>query len=342
MEFGADRLLVVEAEGDLREHVANLLTNAGYKVSAEPAATLKTVLASLPDVIVVGANPPQLDCCDLLADVKGSEQARHIRVIMLAAGGSAERIRGLDLGADDVLSLPFDDRELLARVRAQLREKRPEDELRESVRHGRKSQREARRVIHVLNQGRRTVRLGFSLLILCALLASAGFGFLYWRSQRQNVRVYTALAKLQTGIAGERELLELARRARSQAEQSATNSTEAQRQNLRQQSKELRDKLGSADPSQVAAIERQLRAANERLQRLETESTVAQDVIRSYSASVCLLHVVVGFRDKRSGLILRYTTMTPPDSSLGNANEVKVQLGGIGSEVRMDAFGTGC
>lgn len=99
--------------------------------------------------------------------------------------------------------------------------------------------------------------------------------------------------------------------------------------------------MGSADPSQVAAIERQLRAANERLQRLETESTVAQDVIRSYSASVCLLHVVVGFRDKRSGLILRYMTMTPPDSPLGNANEVKVQLGGIGSEVRMDFFGTG-
>jgi len=144
MEFGPDKVLVVEADADVRGHVANILTDAGYQVSAESAASLKTVLASLPDVIVLGANPPQLDCCDLLADVKGSEQARHVRVIMLAAGGSAERIRGLDLGGDDVLSLPFDDRELLARVRAQLREKRPEDELRESVRNGRKSQREAR------------------------------------------------------------------------------------------------------------------------------------------------------------------------------------------------------
>ncbi len=341
MEPGADKVLVVEADGNLREHVAKLLADAGYQVSAEYAATLKTVLASLPDVIVLGANPPQLDCCDLLADVKRSEQARHVRMIMLAEGGPAERIRGLDLGADDVLSLPFDDRELLARMRAQLREKRPEDELRESVRHGRKSQREARRVIHALNQGRRALRLGVLLLIILGLLVTAGLGFLYWRSQRQNVRVYTALAKLQTGIASERELLELARRARVQAEQSAIASTEAQRQNLRRQSQELRDKLAGADPSQVAELERQLRAANGRLQRLESESTVARDIIQSYSASVCLLHVVVGFRDKRSGLTLRYTTMTAGGSPVSANGKTQVQLGGIGPEVRMDAFGTG-
>ena len=339
MESGPDTVLVVEADDSLREHVAKLLTNAGYQVPAESVATLKTVLASLPDVIVLGANPPQLDCCDLLADVKGSEQARHVRVILLAAGGSAERVRGLDLGADDVLSLPFEDRELLARVRTQLREKRPEDALRESVRHDRKSHREARRVLHALNQERRTLRRGVLLLIILALLATAGLGFLYWRSQRQNVRVYAALAKLQTGISGQRELLELARRARSQAEQSATDSTDAQRHNLQRQSKELREKLGNANPSQVADLERQLRAANERLQKLESESTIAQDVIRSYSASVCLLHVMVGFRDKGSGLVLRYTTLTPPDSP--PASGVQVQLGGIGPEVRMDAFGTG-
>src|ERR1700756_4503966 len=155
MEFGPDKVLIVESDSESREHLAKVLTNAGYQVSAEFAAMLKTVLASMPDVIVMGASPPDLDCCDLLADVKRSEQVRHIRVIMLADGGPAERVRGLDLGADDVLSRPFDDRELLARVRSQLREKRPEDELRESVRNGRNSKREARRVLRALNQGRR-------------------------------------------------------------------------------------------------------------------------------------------------------------------------------------------
>jgi len=340
MEFGPDKVLVVESDDALREHVAKILTEAGYQVSAELAVTLKMVLAFLPDVIVLGANPPQLDCCDLLSDVKRSEQARHIRVIMLAEGGSGERIRGLDLGADDVLSQPFDDRELLARVRAQLREKRPEDELRESVRHEKTTQREARRVLRALNQARRTLRLGFEAVIVIALLAAAGLGFLYWRSQRQTLRVYSALAKLQTGIASEHELVELARRARAQVEQKTVDATEAQRQNLKQQSKELREKLNNADPSQVSDLQSQLRTANDRLHRLETESTVAQDVIRSYSSSVCLLHVVVGFRDKGSGLILRYTTMNPGGTAQGSS-EAQVQLGGIGPEVRMDAFGTG-
>src|SRR5256885_15020326 len=84
----------------------------------------------------------------------------------------------------------------------------------------------------------------------------------------------------------------------------------------------------------------QLRTSNERLQKLETERTVAQDVIRSYSSSVCLLHVVVGFRDKGSGLILRYSTMTPNGSPLADANgQTQVQLRGIRPEVHMDAFG---
>ena len=342
MEFGPDKVLVVEADAGSREHVAKILTEAGYEVSSQIAATLKMVLAATPDVIVMGASPPDLDCCDLLSDVKRSEQARHIRVIMLASGGTSERVRGLDLGADDVLSVPFDDRELLARLRAQLREKRPEDELRASVRNGRNSRREARQVLRALNRGRRTLRFGVGLLIVVAALATGGLGLLYWRSQRQTVRVYTALAKLQTGIASEHELLELARKARVQAEHNATDSVEAQRQDLKRQSKELRDKLVGADPSQVAGLERQLRASNERLQKLETERTVAQDVIRSYAGSVCLLHVIVGFRDKGSGLILRYTTMTPNGSPLADASgQTQVQLGGIGPEVHMDAFGTG-
>ncbi len=341
MKIGLDRVLVVETDAVLRDRLAGLLSDAGYQVSTEPAASLKTVLATPPDVIVLGANPPQLDCCDLLADVKRSEQARSVRVIMLAQGGSAERTRGLDLGADDVLSLPFDDRELLARVRAQLREKRPQDEMRQSMRQGRESRREARRVVHALNQERRMVRSGFMVLLSVALLVIAGLVIFYWRSQRQAARVYAALAKLQTGVAGEHELVELARRAKAQSEQSVVDSTKAQRESLKQESKELRDKLATADPSQASQLEQRLREANSRLQRLESESTVAQDIIRSYSSSVCLLHVVVGVRDKRLGLSLRYASLTPGLSQSGDEKGAAVQLGGIGPEVHMDSFGTG-
>ena len=90
MEFGPEKVTVLEADTGLRDHLAKILADAGYQVSAQSAATLKTVLESMPDVIVMGADPPQLDCCDLLAAVKGSEPARQIRVIMVAAGGAAD------------------------------------------------------------------------------------------------------------------------------------------------------------------------------------------------------------------------------------------------------------
>ena len=333
MKFGPDKVTVVEADTILRQYVAGILTDAGFQVFAEPTATLKNIVESMPDIIVLGANPPQLDCCDLVADVKNSEQTRQIRVIMMSAGASAERVRGLELGADDVLSLPINDYELLARVRAQLREKRPEDELRETLHNERQSRQQARRILDALSQGRRILRFGVVSFIAVALFATGIIALLALRSQKQNVRVDAALTKLQTTLASEGGLIEQARIARKQAEENAPSSGEGQRK--------LRDQLPSSDASQVGEIEKQLRASNERLQKLETEKTVAADVIRSYSSSVCLLHIAVVFRDKVSGLPLRYTTLTPPKLAPADGNGIPVRIGGAGADVRMDVLGTG-
>ena len=108
----SERLLVVERDDALRSTVVTLLRDAGYEVSTDYHDGMKSVLAFNPDVVILGANPPQFDCCDLLSEIKGSEQTRNIRVVMLSPGASVERTRGLDLGADDVLSLPFDPHEL--------------------------------------------------------------------------------------------------------------------------------------------------------------------------------------------------------------------------------------
>ncbi|HVP43946.1 MAG TPA: trypsin-like peptidase domain-containing protein [Terriglobales bacterium] len=341
MVFLPDKVSIVEPESGQRDRLAEVLSGAGYQVSPHSAATLTTIVTTMPDLIVMGMNPQHLDCCNLLADVKGSEQARHIPVIMLAEGGPAERVRGLELGADDVLSVPFDDRELLARVRAQLREKLPEHELRKEVRSSKRMRGQARRVLHALNQGRRALRLGLGALAAFILLATATAGFLYWRTQKQNARLYATLARLQAGVVGERDLIELARRTRAEAEMKASASAEAQKQSLKQKADELHGKIASADPSQVADLEKQLSDSNKRLKRLENETTVAQSIIRSYASSVCLLHVSVGFRDKLSNLPLRYTSLLPPSSLPSPGDDVGLQIGGVGAEVRMDAFGTG-
>ena len=83
-----------------------VLSDAGYEVSTDYGEWMKSVVTFNPDGMILGANPPQLDCCDLLSEIKASERTQNIRVLMLSPGGSAERTRGLDPGADDVLSLP--------------------------------------------------------------------------------------------------------------------------------------------------------------------------------------------------------------------------------------------
>src|SRR5246127_3307516 len=121
MEKRAGKVLVVESDDSIRDQIISVLSEAGFELSTDYIGGMKAVLAFDPDVVVLGADPPKLDCCDLLSEIKGSKDTHNIRVVMLAPGGPAERARGLDLGADDVLSLPFDAHEPLSRVRSQIR-----------------------------------------------------------------------------------------------------------------------------------------------------------------------------------------------------------------------------
>ena len=162
---------------------------------------MKTVLAFDPDIVVLGADPPQLDCCDLLSEIKGSKQTHNIRVVMLSPGGSGERTRGLDLGADDVLSLPFDSHELLARVRSQLRNKYIADEFQERLRLAEDNRNSAQQMVTAVNEEKRTLRIGGVAAIAVLIVAALALIFFYRRGQQQNTRVYAAITRLQTGIA---------------------------------------------------------------------------------------------------------------------------------------------
>ena len=103
MKSNAGKPLVVESDDAQRERIVTVLRDAGYKVSTEYRDGVRSVLAFDRDVLILGADPPKLDGCDLVSALKGSEPAQGTRVIMLTPGGSQERTRGLDLGDDDVL-----------------------------------------------------------------------------------------------------------------------------------------------------------------------------------------------------------------------------------------------
>ncbi len=145
-------MLVVEDESAIASFVALYLKNAGYTVRT--AATGNEALAQFQ------ASQPALMVLDLmLPDVDGIEVCRRIRkssdvpILMLTARDEdVDKIIGLEVGADDYLTKPFNPRELVARVKAILRRGTPERSHPESrqLRHGRL----------LVDAGRREVRVG--------------------------------------------------------------------------------------------------------------------------------------------------------------------------------------
>jgi len=122
-------ILVVEDESAIAELIAINLRHAGYEVVV--AATADQAQAAvdkvLPDLVLLDWMLPGQSGLMLAKQWRGSARTRDLPLIMLTARDSeADRVSGLDAGADDYLSKPFSTKELLARIRAVLRRKAPE------------------------------------------------------------------------------------------------------------------------------------------------------------------------------------------------------------------------
>jgi DNA-binding response OmpR family regulator/S1-C subfamily serine protease len=342
MNSKAGKLLVVESDDALREQIVAVLNGAGYEVSTDYREGIKAVQAFDPDAVVLGADPPQLDCCGLLSEIKGAEHTRNIRVVMLSPGGSAERTRGLDLGADDVLSLPFDSHELLSRVRSQLRNKSVADEFGKQLRLAEENRNATQQVVTAVNEERRTLRVGGLVTVAMLVVAAVVFFFFYRRSQEQNTRVYAAITRLQTGMLTEEQLMERSRRALENGERAPSLPSDPQKLQLQKKSEDLRSQIAARNPENTSALQNQLTAVENRLQKLETEGKVAQTIIQSYEPSVCLVHVVIVFREHTTGLRLHYAEMTSSGQpTTDEHNNPLLSLTGNGPEVHLDVFGTG-
>src|SRR5204863_3382323 len=96
------------------------------------------------------------------------------------------------------------------------------------------------------------------------------------------------------------------------------------------------------EPGDVSALRKELEETTTRLKRVETESQSAEEVIRAYAPSVCLIHVSVAFVDRASGRPLRYGGINPDGEPLHDSDGNPVYtLEGRAPEVRADFFGTG-
>jgi DNA-binding response OmpR family regulator len=118
---GAPLVLVIDDEPGIRDFVELGLGAAGFRVvaTASAASGLEALRREPPAAIILDAGLPDADGFELLPALRAATDAP---IVMLTARGEIEdRVRGLELGADDYIAKPFHFAELLARLRAHLR-----------------------------------------------------------------------------------------------------------------------------------------------------------------------------------------------------------------------------
>lgn len=118
-------VLVVEDDRPLRDAVAGALRGAGLQVSAvsDGAAAVEALRAQAPDIVLLDIGLPFVDGWRVLGEIQ--ERRRPPVIIISARGDEQDKVRALDMGADDYLAKPFGTEELLARIRAVLRRTQP-------------------------------------------------------------------------------------------------------------------------------------------------------------------------------------------------------------------------
>ena len=126
------RVLVVQAEDAERLFQRALFADAGLLVieASTGAEALDFLATDRPDLVVLGRSLPDMDGLELLPRLKSSELDFVPVLVASHRNETSERVRGLQLGADDYLSRPCDPAELLARVKALLRNKQTHDKIR--------------------------------------------------------------------------------------------------------------------------------------------------------------------------------------------------------------------
>jgi DNA-binding response OmpR family regulator len=347
-----DNILLVATDPSLRDRLRALLEAEAYGVSQtdspEHAASLLRE-SEIAQILIATPGLPDASIRGLLTSPQSANGEEKPRILLLTQNDSAERALWIDQGADDVLSIPWDDQELLARVRAQLRQKRAVGDLERRLRNSEEVYQVSQTAFQALAVTEKMTRDAFSLerilkfgvvALLCLALLIAGifFGFSH-KAEKESRRAYTLISQLESSVENEQQLMASARRLR---EDPRNADLLQQKEQLQLQTDELRKKISAPDGEDVTQLRHQLADATERLSKLEGSSQAAEVVIRDYAPSVCLLHVSVAFNEKDSGRRLRYGGINADGTPLKDSDGNTVYTTeGKAPEVRADFFGSG-
>jgi len=120
-----DRILVIEGDSALQKALRQLFSSEGYEVdvASDAAYGLERLLQAVPDAMILGLPRPGSSGCDICKRVTNLIPGLPL-VILSESSNVADKVLLLELGADDYVTVPFNPRELLARLRALIRRSR--------------------------------------------------------------------------------------------------------------------------------------------------------------------------------------------------------------------------
>jgi DNA-binding response OmpR family regulator/S1-C subfamily serine protease len=352
-----EKIVIVEADEASRASLVSIMESGGCEVSAystarEGLGALQHTGAELllVDTDLLGAGA--MGAREMLATIRGSALTAAVRVIVLVGPGADNRAVGLDLGADDAVSRPWDAAELVARTRVQLRALRADNQLLQQMRLATEGQQIAYTAFDALAVTERMVsdaksvdkRLKIGLVgVFAMVVVMAGIYFLFARTAQKDLRNTTStIARLEGGILHQQSLIAEARKLHEEQGTDETALASLGKDDLQKEAQDLKAKMANADSGQGATLQKQLDDTNARLQRIEQQGDSAEHLIRNDVQSVCLLHISVAFRAHQSGQRLRYAGMSAQGEPLqGSDGNPLLTLAGNGPEVKVDIFGTG-
>jgi S1-C subfamily serine protease len=187
---------------------------------------------------------------------------------------------------------------------------------------------------------RRAMKTGL-LLLLAALAVICGIYYRFSRRASRDIqRSYAAVAALSRNLDNQQDLIERARKLSEQMKASST-STAMQKQELVQHSRDLRVDLTQTPADSAGDLRSELTRTEVRLKKLEGESSLAENIIKEYAPSVCLIYVAVAFHDTATARPLRYAMTPEGERAQDAAGDPLMTLEGTGPEFRLDGLGTG-
>ncbi len=122
-------IYLVEDDANIRELVVYTLNSTGFEAHGfeRPSAFYEALQNAKPSLILLDIMLPEEDGLSILSKLKSSDDTKEIPVIMLTAKGTElDKVKGFESGADDYIAKPFGMMELVARVKARLRNKHSE------------------------------------------------------------------------------------------------------------------------------------------------------------------------------------------------------------------------